>query len=131
MEGVRIAVLASSVAVIALMLWVAPASAASPESVSLGPPITRTAFKTGTGSGAIITAPATCPPNPRATSGGFESAAPSPGSRLWVYKSMKVGNTAWRVSGQISPGAANGSNLTAYVYCRQGAPTTVTAQQSI
>ncbi len=116
-------------------LLAAPAAAKTKKK----PPITEMSASSPSvfGNGAIATATAVCPPSRRAVGGGFLESVPqlvantSQGS---VYESFKVGQNAWRVSSQLFADSADDRlDLTAFVYCRRGAPvtstTTVTAPQ--
>jgi hypothetical protein len=97
---------------------------ALPASAAAG---TKSKIATAAGHQAILTATAKCPSGQRATGGGFATPAIALATPfMQVYESRKVGQRSWRASGQIAdPGAtAKAFTLTAYVYCRDGAPAT-------
>ncbi len=95
--------------------------------------VTRSASATVTGPGAIAAATAVCPKKTKALSGGFLLSPPGPGTGNigLVYESQKVGQNSWRVSAQnLDTGAPESLTLTAFVYCRKGAPSTSTVTVS-
>jgi hypothetical protein len=114
-------VLAVSLTVAFLAL---PASAAA---------ATRSTTTTAAGNGAIASATAKCPSGQRATGGGFAAPTPTAAPFIVVYESRKVGQRSWLASGQIfDPGATNlARTVTAFVYCRDGAPSTKSRAASV
>lgn len=96
--------------------------------LKLGPVVTRSATGNATGNEAIATAIAVCPGKMKAVGGGFLATPIDPANVTpYPFESQKVGQKSWRVSVQlIDPLPVQTVNLTAYVYCRLGAPGTST-----
>src|SRR5262245_49153277 len=94
--------------------------------------ISRTASGTSAGNGALVGATATCPRKTRATGGGFSLPLTS-GALAFPYESQKVGQNAWRSFGQVVDMTAplEPVTMTAYVYCRRGAPKTSTVRAPV
>jgi len=114
-------------AIAAMLVAAAPAEAAKLK--------TRTASTSAAGNGAIATATATCPAKTRAVGGGFLAGFPPfgpDGAIPAVYESVKAGQRGWRASAQVFElgGPIDSNTLTAYVYCREGAPKTKVAEAS-
>jgi hypothetical protein len=115
-----------------LVLVLTAALLALPASAAAG---TRSATATAAGHFSVASATAKCPNDQLATGGGF-SAPPAAGvgdPGLFVYESRKVGQRSWRASGQIfdSGAPAPPFSVTAYVYCRKGAPSTKSRSASV
>jgi hypothetical protein len=93
---------------------------------------TRSATGTNSGQGAVITQIATCPKKTRAVGGGFTGTPASAAAIPIVFESRKLGQRQWRASSQINdPGPATSISLTAFVYCRAGAPKTSEAATTV
>lgn len=91
--------------------------------------VTRSATASVSGMGAIATATPLCPKKTRALSGGFLLSPPTAGFGNFglVYESQKAGQNGWRVSAQnADPGPPQTLTLTAFAYCRKGAPSNKT-----
>jgi hypothetical protein len=103
---------------------------AIPASATAG---TKSSSATAVGDFAIASATAKCPSGQRATGGGFAAPQFTSIPNILVYESRKVGQRSWRASGQISDGGATGKafTVTAFVYCRDGAPSTKSKSASV
>jgi hypothetical protein len=88
---------------------------------------TKSKSAAAAGNQAIASATAKCPSGQRATGGGF-TVLPTGTTTpfILIYESRKVGQRSWRASGQIvDPGATSTTFIvTAFAYCRDGAPST-------
>ena len=94
--------------------------------------VTRTAFGTGAGDDAILSATASCPKGSRAVGGGFAVPAPRPGYSPIMFESQKVGQRGWRASAQMFQAAPfDPITIAVDVLCRRGAPKTTTVTSTV
>lgn len=127
---------AAAFAVIAAALLLAAPAAGAAKKPASGKVKTRSAQASATGNQAIATAMATCPKNTRAVGGGFGQqpigAISAIGAVGVIFESRKVGQRSWRASMQLADEPPTSTAvLTTFVYCRKGAPKTVTSAETV
>lgn len=116
-------------AVAALLFTAAPDGAAKSAPAQPSGPVNaaQTTVKVNGNGGTTGTATATCPKGQVPIGGGFNSPGSVRQSFITVYSSTRSGKRGWTVSGVINgfvtpPATQFKLNLTAYAYCRVGAP---------